>query len=173
MFFLLLVDVSVSDMNEEDGNGGTGNGGGAGGGGSSKSNSVASEHSLQSTGVSASSQGSSTNSLPVVAAGAAAGAIDPETGQPYAALGSHHLQQGAKGGSAGRHHHHHLHPGAALAAASQGASPSLHPVATGFHRPQIQAASAKPSQVILVKFFPGQTRSRHWKPFIAASSSLR
>ena len=46
-------DVSVSDMNDEDG-----------AGGSSKSNSITSEHSLQSTGISASSQGSSTNSLP-------------------------------------------------------------------------------------------------------------
>ena len=35
-----------------------------GAGGSSKSNSITSEHSLQSTGISASSQGSSTNSLP-------------------------------------------------------------------------------------------------------------
>ncbi len=118
-------------MNEEDGNGGTGNGGG-GGTGSSKSNSVASEHSLQSTGVSASSQGSSTNSLPV----AAAGALDMETGQPYGL---------AKGGSAGRHHHH-LHPGTALATA-QGAMSSLHPASAGFHRPQVQGASAKPSQV--------------------------
>jgi len=46
-------DVSVSDMNDEEG-----------AGGSSKSNSITSEHSLQSTGISASSQGSSTNSLP-------------------------------------------------------------------------------------------------------------
>ena len=37
-----------------------------GAGGSSKSNSITSEHSLQSTGISASSQGSSTNSLPKV-----------------------------------------------------------------------------------------------------------
>ena len=48
-------DVSVSDMNDEEG-----------AGGSSKSNSITSEHSLQSTGISASSQGSSTNSLPKV-----------------------------------------------------------------------------------------------------------
>jgi len=47
-------DVSVSDMNDDDN----------GAGGSSKSNSITSEHSMQSTGISASSQGSSTNSLP-------------------------------------------------------------------------------------------------------------
>ena len=55
-YFLLknFTDVSVSDMNDDDN----------GAGGSSKSNSITSEHSMQSTGISASSQGSSTNSLP-------------------------------------------------------------------------------------------------------------
>ena len=45
MIFYFILDVSVSDMNDEDG-----------AGGSSKSNSITSEHSLQSTGISASSQ---------------------------------------------------------------------------------------------------------------------
>lgn len=75
-------DVSVSDMNDEDG-----------AGGSSKSNSITSEHSLQSTGISASSQGSSTNSLPV------GSAIDhhsqPNLLGPMAPTDNSHLQQPA------------------------------------------------------------------------------
>ena len=64
-----FLDVSVSDMNDEDG-----------AGGSSKSNSITSEHSLQSTGISASSQGSSTNSLPK-------GVPNPPSGGPPGGMG--------------------------------------------------------------------------------------
>ena len=65
-------DVSVSDMNDEEG-----------AGGSSKSNSITSEHSLQSTGISASSQGSSTNSLPKVKNFAQFGQIRPNSAKKY------------------------------------------------------------------------------------------
>ena len=68
-------------MNDEDG-----------AGGSSKSNSITSEHSLQSTGISASSQGSSTNSLP-----------KGQGGVPLQAGGEigHGTSRGAGGGSGG------------------------------------------------------------------------
>lgn len=74
------ADVSVSDMNDEDG-----------AGGSSKSNSITSEHSLQSTGISASSQGSSTNSLPKggVAIPASGGAMANFSGHAHHPGGSH------------------------------------------------------------------------------------
>ncbi len=150
----LISDVSVSDMNEEDGNGRAGNGGADGGEGSSKSNSVASERSLHSTGVSASSQGSSTNSLPVAAA------IDPETGHTYG------MVQGAAGttGSAGRHHpHHHLHPSSAGGASSQ-PSP-MAPI--GFHRPQQAAA-----QAAAAKGGAGMSSGANPRKMMSAAASL-
>ena len=79
-----------------------------GAGGSSKSNSITSEHSMQSTGISASSQGSSTNSLPKGVplpqggSGAGGGGTGSGNGDRVAALSG--LGSGGGGGaSAGGH----------------------------------------------------------------------
>ncbi|XP_059090502.1 serine/threonine-protein kinase Tao-like [Tigriopus californicus] len=137
-------DVSVSDMNEEDN-----------AGGSSKSNSVTSDHSLQSTGISAaSSQGSSTNSLPV----------NPANNHHlhHHHLHHHHSQH------ASHHPHPSQHPPSSSSSSIRGTSdlagstgtyhnPLLHseenspiPLPSGFHRPQQQqmreAAAASGAQ---------------------------
>ena len=78
-----------------------------GAGGSSKSNSITSEHSMQSTGISASSQGSSTNSLPKGVplpqggSGAGGGGTGSGNGDRVAALSG--LGSGGGGASAGGH----------------------------------------------------------------------
>ena len=126
-FLHQLPDVSVSDVNEEQEHGG----------GSSKDNSINSEHSLQSHGISHSSQESSTNSLPVSMA-------DPNHAMVAAAM--------SQAGSSG----------ASMAAVTA----QMDQMALGFHRPQ-QAASAaaaavaqlqpksKLTQVNPRKMFPG------------------
>lgn len=144
-------DVSVSDMNEEDN-----------AGGSSKSNSVTSDHSLQSTGISAaSSQGSSTNSLPVNPAN---NHHHPHHNHPHL----HHLPHHPSSSSS--HHPSQPHPtsssttsssmrGTSDLAGSTGTyhNPLLHseenspiPLPSGFHRPQQQqmreAAAASGAQ---------------------------
>jgi thousand and one amino acid protein kinase len=116
-------DVSVSDINDEDGPGG-----------SSKSNSVTSEHSLQSTGISASSQGSSTNSLPK--------GMLPIPSTTASEHSGGHLATG-HGGSGGQllayshdnyHHHHQQQP------VQQ--PPPQHHTPTSFHRPSLSHNSA-------------------------------
>jgi len=111
-------DVSVSDMNDEDG-----------AGGSSKSNSITSEHSLQSTGISASSQGSSTNSLPKgqgvpLQASGEGGPSGNSRGVAHPGGGIQNIQSGMGAISIGDResallaqsqydnigHHHHHHP---------------------------------------------------------------
>ena len=113
-FDVNFADVSVSDVNEEQEHGG----------GSSKDNSINSEHSLQSHGISHSSQESSTNSLPV-------GMVDPNHAMVAAAM-SH----AAAGSSSG----------ASMAAVTA----QMDQMALGFHRPhhqqQASAAAAPPLQ---------------------------
>ena len=127
--FFVFIDVSVSDMNDEDG-----------AGGSSKSNSITSEHSLQSTGISASSQGSSTNSLPKgvpipQGAGPGGGGVphqglggQPGHDSPAAMLAQSHDSYATPTGG----HAHHLYSNTptsfhrtSLAQAQGGPSPSL------------------------------------------------
>ncbi len=124
----------MSDVNEEPEQGN-----------SSKSNSVNSEHSLQSHGISASSQGSSTNSLPV----GMAPPNDHHHHHHYSNIGAMGAPPAAAAAAAAAaaldHHHHH----AAAAAAAMGPGQA----AMGFHRPQAtlqqqsQAAKSKLSQV--------------------------
>ena len=121
-----FADVSVSDVNEEQEHGG----------GSSKDNSINSEHSLQSHGISHSSQESSTNSLPVSMA-------DPNHAMVAAAM--------SQAGSSG----------ASMAAVTA----QMDQMALGFHRPQQSASAAaavaqlqpksKLTQVNPRKMFPG------------------
>ena len=100
----------MSDVNEEQEHGG----------GSSKDNSINSEHSLQSHGISHSSQESSTNSLPV-------GMVDPNHAMVAAAM-----SQATAGSSSG----------ASMAAMTA----QMDHMALGFHRPHAQAAGAPPLQ---------------------------
>lgn len=122
----------MSDVNEEQEHGG----------GSSKDNSINSEHSLQSHGISHSSQESSTNSLPV-------GMADPHHAMTMA------MSQAAAAGSSS---------GASMAAVTA----QMDQMALGFHRPHQQAAAAaaaagppplqpksKLSQVNPRKMYPG------------------
>ena len=119
-------------MNDEDGQGG-----------SSKSNSITSEHSLHSTGISASSQGSSTNSLPkgvpIPQGGASShhGAhlqSQPVHAPPHSNAGESLLAQshdgyGVVGGHGGGQHHQHHTPTSfhrsTLSQSQGGPSPSL------------------------------------------------
>ena len=102
----------MSDVNEEQEHGG----------GSSKDNSINSEHSLQSHGISHSSQESSTNSLPV-------GMVDPNHAMVAAAM-----SQATAGSSSG----------ASMAAVTA----QMDQMAFGFHRPHQQAtAGAAASQL--------------------------
>ena len=96
-FNIWFLDVSVSDMNDEDG-----------AGNSSKSNSITSEHSLQSTGISASSQGSSTNSLPKNNQANQANQIQQQMQQLSmgAAMGMGPGSSEAPHDNYGHHHHH-------------------------------------------------------------------
>ena len=98
----------MSDVNEEQEHGG----------GSSKDNSINSEHSLQSHGISHSSQESSTNSLPV-------GMVDPN----HAMAAAHAMHSQATAGSSS---------GASMAAVTA----QMDQMALGFHRPHQQAALA-------------------------------
>jgi hypothetical protein len=118
----------VSDVNEEQDLQGN----------SSKSNSVNSEHSLQSHGISASSQGSSTNSLPVHGM-LAGGGMDPNVMHHAAAAASHaHAQAQAAAAAAAA---------AAASSHTMGGGDYQNPV--GFHRPQAaqMQAQSKLSQV--------------------------
>lgn len=121
-------------MNDEDG-----------AGGSSKSNSINSEHSLQSTGISASSQGSSTNSLtkgapPLPPSNSGAIGMSPASSGAAAAAGGvvsapapGHVMGGEallmQSHDSYGHHHHHHHTGFHRSTLSQqpqgGPSPSL------------------------------------------------
>ena len=107
-----------------------------GAGGSSKSNSITSEHSLQSTGISASSQGSSTNSLPKgvpipQGGGATSGGHQGHhviQGQPDIRLDqSHEVYDGNR-----QQHHYSNTP-------------------TSFHRPVLAAAQGGPSPSLSAK----------------------
>ena len=149
-------------MNDEDG-----------AGGSSKSNSITSEHSLQSTGISASSQGSSTNSLPKgvpipQGAGPGGGGVtqglvgQPGHDSPAAMLAQSHDSYATPTGG----HAHHLYSNTptsfhrtSLAQAQGGPSPSL-------------SAKSKLSQVSR-DHFHGKVSHVKWKkiPFLDAYSN--
>ena len=148
-------------MNDEDGQGG-----------SSKSNSITSEHSLQSTGISASSQGSSTNSLPKgvpIPPGGSGNNVGP-TGSIAAAAaaassGGNDRHLGAIGmasesllaqshDSYGHHHHHHHTP-------------------TSFHRSTLQAQGGpSPSLSAKSKMSQQVTATNRSKLMGQAASSL-
>ena len=134
-----------------------------GAGGSSKSNSITSEHSMQSTGISASSQGSSTNSLPkgvpipqgggavgsggVSALGLGGGASGhPAAGggpnaDPNATSSQSSHDAAVYGGGSGGHQHHHY---------------SNTP--TSFHRPTLAQAQGGPSPSLSAKSKLSQVR---------------
>ena len=135
-----------------------------GAGGSSKSNSITSEHCMQSTGISASSQGSSTNSLPKGVPIPPQGGVAGGSGGGVAALGlggaSGHPAAGGLpnadlnatssqsshdaavyGGGSGGHQHHHY---------------SNTP--TSFHRPTLAQAQGGPSPSLSAKSKLSQVR---------------
>lgn len=115
-------------MNDEDG-----------AGGSSKSNSITSEHSLHSTGISASSQGSSTNSLPKGVPIPPNGGPGPGASSGAGPLHSHQLSGGqvnpALAGNAGESLLAQSHDGYGVVA---GSAPDRgqhhHHTPTSFHR---------------------------------------
>ena len=135
-----------------------------GAGGSSKSNSITSEHSMQSTGISASSQGSSTNSLPkgvpIPQGGGAGGSGGVSalglgggvpSGHPAAGGGpnadpnatssqSSHDAAVYGGGSGGHQHHHYSN------------------TPTSFHRPTLAQAQGGPSPSLSAKSKLSQVR---------------
>lgn len=160
-------DVSVSDMNDEDG-----------AGGSSKSNSITSEHSLHSTGISASSQGSSTNSLPKGVpippnGGPGPGAVG--AGQPHAHSGHHQLsgQVNPVTGNAGESLLAQSHDGYGVVVGSAPGGHGgqhLHHTPTSFHRSTLSQSQGGPSPSLSAKSKLSQPHPR--KLLSGAASSL-
>lgn len=135
-------------MNDEDG-----------AGGSSKSNSITSEHSLHSTGISASSQGSSTNSLPKGVpippnGGPGPGAVG--AGQPHAHSGHHQLsgQVNPVTGNAGESLLAQSHDGYGVVVGSAPGGHGgqhLHHTPTSFHRSTLSQSQGGPSPSLSAK----------------------
>ena len=138
-------------MNDEDG-----------AGGSSKSNSITSEHSLHSTGISASSQGSSTNSLPkgvpIPPNGGPGPGAGLGAGQPHAHSGHHQLsgQVNPVTGNAGEsllaqsHDGYGVVVGSASAPGGHGGQ-HLHHTPTSFHRSTLSQSQGGPSPSLSAK----------------------
>ena len=134
-------------MNDEDG-----------AGGSSKSNSITSEHSLHSTGISASSQGSSTNSLPKGVPIPPNGGPGPGAGVGAGPLHGHQLSGGLNpviAGNAGESLLAQSHDGYGVVA---GSAPDRgqhhHHTPTSFHRStlsQSQGGGGGPSPSLSAK----------------------
>ena len=132
-------------MNDEDG-----------AGGSSKSNSITSEHSLHSTGISASSQGSSTNSLPKGVPIPPNGGPGPGASSGAGPLHSHQLSGGqvnpALAGNAGESLLAQSHDGYGVVA---GSAPDRgqhhHHTPTSFHRSTLSQSQGGPSPSLSAK----------------------